>query len=91
LLMITAQDLPKRMEKFEQAHGAGNLEEAVEVLHGMVSIFSPLGAIRAQQLAKRYRKMVNEGNSEGIQVTAEGLLREIRGIKRQVQHSLGEL
>jgi len=39
--MITAQDLPKRMEKFEQAHGAGNLEEAVEVLHGMVSIFLP--------------------------------------------------
>lgn len=91
LLMITAQDLPKRMENFEQAHGAGNWDGAVEALHGMVSIFSPLGAIRAQQLAKRYRKMVTEGNIEGIQATAEVLLREIRGIKRQVQHSLGEL
>lgn len=91
LLMITAQDLPKRMEKFEQAHGSGNWTEAVEVLHGMVSIFSPLGAIRAQQLAKRYRKMATEGNINGIGASADALLREIRGIKRQVQHTLGEL
>ncbi len=91
LLLITAQDLPKRSTAFTAAHKAGDFGQAVDALHGVVSILSAIGAVRGQQLIKRYRKSVAEASAERIQETAEQLLQEIGGIKRQVKRTLGEL
>jgi len=91
LLLITAQDLPKRSTAFTDAHQSGDHTQAAEALHGIVSILSVIGAVRGQQLIKRYRKTVAEGSAERAQETAEQLLQEINGIKRQVKRTLGEL
>jgi len=91
LLLITAQDLPKRMEAFEAAHRGGDTDGAKAVLHGVVSILSAIGAVRAQQLIKRYRRAVKEENPELLEDAAKDLIHEVNGIKRQVKHTLGEL
>ncbi len=91
LLLILSQDLPKRMADFERAHGEEDYGKGAEALHGMVSIFSAVGAIRAQQLVKRYRKAAEERKTAEAALAAEELAHEISGIKRQVKRTLGEL
>jgi len=91
LLLIASQDLPKHMKQFKAYHEAGNYNEAAESLHGVVSILSALGSIRGLQLIKRYRKAVQEQNREALEEDADDILRETLGIRRQIQHALGEL
>lgn len=91
LLLIASQDLPKHMEQFKAYHEAGHHTEAAESLHGVVSILSALGSIRGLQLVKRYRKAVQEQNQEALEEDANDILRETLGIRRQIQHALGEL
>ncbi|MEW6565525.1 MAG: PAS domain S-box protein [Spirochaetota bacterium] len=91
LLLIASQDLPKHMEQFKEYHEAARYNEAAEALHGVVSILSALGSIRGLQLVKRYRKAVQEQNQEALEDDANDILRETLGIRRQIQHALGEL
>ncbi len=79
------------MEQFKEYHEAARYNEAAEALHGVVSILSALGSIRGLQLVKRYRKAVQEQNQEALEDDANDILRETLGIRRQIQHALGEL
>lgn len=91
LLFISSQDLPKRLDDFIQARKDANAKKALLALETMVGILSPIGAIRAQQLIKRFRKAVQDKDDHLADNTAEELVYELNGIKRQVKHSLGEL
>lgn len=91
LLLIASQDLPKHMEQFKTYHEGSHYAEAAESLHGVVSILSALRSIRGLQLIKRYRKAVQDQNKEALDEDANDILRETLGIRRQIQHALGEL
>ncbi|WP_304226490.1 PAS domain S-box protein [Gracilinema caldarium] len=91
LLLIASQDLPKHMDQFKAYYEASQYNDAAEVLHSVVSILSALESIRGLQLVKRYRKAVQEQHWEVLKEDAEDLLRETLGIRRQIQHALGEL
>ena len=91
LLLIASQDLPKHMEQFKTYHEQAKYSEAAESLHGVVSILSALGSIRGLQLIKRYRRATLEQNKEALEEDAQDILRETYGIRRQIQHTLGEL
>lgn len=91
LLMIASQDLPKRIAAFESAHETGDQETAKSALHGVVNVLSAIGAVRALQLVKRYRKAVVDGDSDLAAGTASDLLAEVEGIRQQVKKTLGEL
>ncbi|MFQ3547208.1 MAG: ATP-binding protein, partial [Termitinemataceae bacterium] len=91
LLLIASQDLPKHMEGFKELHEQGNFAAAADTLHSVVSILSALGSIRGLHLVKRYRKAVQEGKLDNLEQDADDILRETLGIRRQIQHTLGEL
>lgn len=91
LLLIASQDLPKHMEQFKAYHEQAKYSAAAESLHGVVSILSALGSIRGLQLIKRYRRATLEQNKEALEEDAQDILRETYGIRRQIQHTLGEL
>ncbi len=91
LLMIAMQDLPKRIAAFETAHRAGDFAAAKSSLHGVVNVLSAIGAVRALQLVKRYRKAVVDEAKETADNMAADLLIEVEGIRQQVKRALGEL
>ncbi len=91
LLMVAFQDLPKRMSEFEKCHGKDDQEGAVTALQGAVTILSGLGAVRALQLVKRYRKALKQEDENAAMLAVEDLTAEISSVRRQVRKGLSEL
>lgn len=91
ILMIAGQDLPKRIDLFSERNDAKDFEGALNALNAAVSILVSLGALRALQLVKRYRKAAKEGDAVFAAVTAGDLRRECLGIRKLVRKGLSEL
>lgn len=91
LLMIAAQDLPKRVSSFTKSGAAGDFEGAKTALHGVVNVLSALGALRGLQLVKRYRRAVKDGDSVLAALVSEDIERECDGIRSLVKKALEEL
>jgi PAS domain S-box-containing protein len=90
LLMVAANDLPKRLKEFEAKHRSGAYGEAESILRGSVSSLSAIGAVRALQLIKRYGKAIAAGGG-GAAAVAEDLQAEIAGIRKQTKKALEDL
>ncbi len=88
LLMIAVQDLPKRVKKFVEHDAVGDHENAKISLHGVVNVLSALGALRALQLVKRYRRAVRDGDAELASIVAQDIERECAGIRSLVKKTL---
>jgi PAS domain S-box-containing protein len=91
VLMIAGQDLPKRIDAFSARNDAGDLAGAENALNEAVGILASLGALRALQLVKRYRKAAKEGDAEFASIAAGDLRRECLGIRKLVKKALSEL
>jgi len=56
-----------------------------------VTILSGLGAVRALQLVKRYRKALKQEDENAALLAVEDLTAEIASVRRQVRKGLSEL
>lgn len=90
LLMIASQDLPKRIAAFEEREAANDFDGAKSSLHGVVNVLSALGAVRALQLIKRYRRAVKEEQPDVAAAASSDLKRECLGIRKLVKKALEE-
>ncbi len=90
LLMSVDQDLPKRIESFDERISARDLDGAKATLHGIVSVLSPIGALRALQLVKRFRKAVTKEDESAALTAADYLLSECALIRKQLRKNLSE-
>ncbi|OHE69759.1 MAG: hypothetical protein A2Z99_08760 [Treponema sp. GWB1_62_6] len=79
------------MSEFEKCHGKDDQEGAVTALQGAVTILSGLGAVRALQLVKRYRKALKQEDENAALLAVEDLTAEIASVRRQVRKGLSEL